>query len=238
MIERAGNIAILEAGSPPPDMRFPSYSEMIIRALGSDHQYVTYDVRRGELPDDAAARAACGFIITGSSSSAYHDDEWISALSSWITHLPANIPLVGLCFGHQLLAKTLGGSVERSPRGQGAGFHHYEVTDAPPWVEGATGFSIPVVHYDQVVRIPRDSVNFAGNEFCPVGAIRYTGRRAISFQGHPEFSREFASAAIDRLVKRNALDAVAAEAARRSLNGEDDRATVMGWIARFLTSNS
>jgi GMP synthase-like glutamine amidotransferase len=93
--------------------------------------------------------------------------------------------------------------------------------------------SIPVSHQDQVVELPPDAKVLAASEFTPYAVLEYPERRAISFQGHPEFSAEYATALID-LRRGSRYRQEFADAAVASLKGPNDAGRVAGWIRNFL----
>src|SRR6476660_1492547 len=116
-------LAILETGRPPGDLagRFGDYPAMFKALLGADFETETFDVRVGQLPDPAAHDA---ILITGSPAGVYEPLPWIEPLMDFIRDAKDS-KMVGICFGHQAMAEALGGHVEKSGRGWGAGLHRY-----------------------------------------------------------------------------------------------------------------
>ena len=96
--------------------------------------------------------------------------------------------MVGVCFGHQIMAEALGGHVVKSDKGWGAGLHHYRIVHAEPWMDDARTVAVPASHQDQVVVQPPNTEIVAASDFTPYAALAWTDRPAISFQFHPEFS--------------------------------------------------
>src|ERR1700749_1129353 len=109
-------IGILLCGSFPATLgaEFGSYSSMIRKLLGSRSATV-FDVRKGQLPGSASACAA--YVITGSSAGGYDDLPWIKDLMAFLRNARGRSKLIGICFGHQAMAQTFGGSVIKSPKG-------------------------------------------------------------------------------------------------------------------------
>ena len=223
-------LAILETGRPPGDLaeRFGDYPAMLAALLGEGFEIETFDVQAGDLPapnDDDAV------LITGSPAGVYDDYPWIAPLMEFIR--AANISRMdGVCFGHQVMAEALGGHVEKSNKGWGAGLHRYSIQQAKPWLDGAREIAIPASHQDQVVVQPPYSAIVAASDFTPHAALAWTDRPAISFQFHPEFSPAFAKA----LIKERYDRVLNPDAAIASLDAPNDNARVGGWIRRFLTA--
>jgi len=229
------HLGILETGAPPADLqqRFGSYGDMFRRLLGPDYHYSYYDVRSGALPERTDAHDA--YLITGSASGVYDGDDWIEPLKQFIQQSSARSAMVGICFGHQIMAEAYGGRVTKSPKGWGAGLHRYEIKRRADWMNADAGptLSIPVSHQDQVIDLPPDAKVLAASEFTPYAVLEYPERRAISFQGHPEFSPEYATALID-LRRGSRYQQEFADAAVASLQQPNDAARVAGWVRNFL----
>ncbi|HEU5482687.1 MAG TPA: type 1 glutamine amidotransferase [Sphingomicrobium sp.] len=223
-------LAILETGRPPDDLaeRFGDYPSMFERLLDGDFDIETFDVQAGELPADPTDYDA--YLITGSPAGVYDGMPWIAALLDFIRSAKDR-KMVGVCFGHQAMAEALGGRVEKSEKGWGAGLHRYSVVRLEPWMEAVNEIAAPVSHQDQVVVQPPNTEVVATSEFTPYAALAWTDRPAISFQFHPEFEPDFAKALIVERYDKvpNPDDAIA------SLDSPNDSARVAGWIRRFLS---
>ena len=220
-------LAILETGYPPGDLtqRFGNYPAMFEHLLGDGFEIVTFDVQAGEFPQGRHD----AILITGSPAGVYDPLPWIAPLSDFIRSA-ADSKMVGVCFGHQMMAEALGGHVEKSDKGWGSGLHHYAIVHAEPWTDGAGEIAVPASHQDQVVVLPPYTEVVAQSDFTPYAALAWTDRPAISFQFHPEFSPDFAKALIEKRY-----DIVPdPDAAIASLDAPNDNARVGGWIRRFL----
>jgi GMP synthase-like glutamine amidotransferase len=229
------NLGILETGAPPDDLadRFPGYAGMMRRMLGPAFRARIYDVRRGELP--AAGDDCDAWLITGSASGVYDGDDWITALKTFLNAASGAAPMVGICFGHQVMADAFGGEVIRSPKGWGVGLHAYDIVSHRPWMDSDAPIRLSVSHQDQVVSAPPGAEVLAASAFTPFGMLAYPERRAISLQAHPEFDADYTRALIESRRGSRIADDFADQAVA-SLAGDDDRERVAVWLRRFLTS--
>lgn len=221
-------LAILETGRPPAPLaeQFGDYPAMFERMLGPEFETETFDAAAGQLPDAAAHGA---YLITGSPAGVYEPLPWIEPLSGFIRAVD-RAKMVGVCFGHQVMAEALGGHVEKSDKGWGAGLHRYDIVKAERWMDGTKQVAIPASHQDQVVIQPPNTEVVAQSSFTAFAGLAWTDRPAISFQFHPEFSPEFAKALIEKRY-----DIVPnPDAAIASLDAPNDNERVAEWIRRFL----
>jgi GMP synthase-like glutamine amidotransferase len=225
-------VGILETGAPPAALvsRFGAYPAMMADLLGPGFETRSYDVTAGELPAEPDEHAA--YMITGSPAGVYEDHGWIPQLEAFLRAAKGQAKLVGICFGHQIMAQAFGGRVEKSKRGWGIGLHSYDVVETAPWMDAVPRFAIPVSHQDQIVVPPPASRVLAAKAFSPFGLIAYDDQPAISFQGHPEWAPAFAAALIES--RRDRLPDP--DAAIASLDEPNDRPRVAEWIRRFLTT--
>jgi GMP synthase-like glutamine amidotransferase len=225
-------IGILETGHPPGDLArtYGSYPQMFAKLLGPGFEVESYDVQAGQLPDPAAHGA---YLITGSPAGVYDRLPWIEPLLQFIREAK-QAKMVGVCFGHQAMAEALGGHVEKSDKGWGAGLHTYTVVRSEPWIDTAGTIAIPASHQDQVIVQPPNTEVVAASDFTPFASLAWTDRPAISFQFHPEFSPGFAKALIEKRY-----DVVPdPHAAIASLDAPNDNEVVGGWIRNFLNGET
>jgi GMP synthase-like glutamine amidotransferase len=224
-------VAILETGVPPQPLieRFGTYPQMMAAMLGPGFETESWDVASGALPADPADREAC--LITGSPAGVYEDHDWIPPLIEFLRAAKGKTKLVGICFGHQIMAKAFGGRVEKSERGWGIGLQRYDIIEHAAWMEpAASSFAIPISHQDQVVEQPPASRVLGRNDFSPYGLLAYDDQPAISFQGHPEFDPDFAKA----LIELRRVQLPDPDPAIASLDQPNDRAMVGEWVRSFL----
>lgn len=236
-------LGILEAGRPPEPLadKYRSYPDMIADLIKTSApkqwSFRSYAVLDSDLP--AAPDECDAWLISGSKFGAYEDLDWIHALEEFLRQAFATaVPIIGICFGHQILAQALGGRVIKSDKGWGLGASSYRWTEKKPdWLAKTPladreQFVIQALHQDQVIEIPEGASIIARNDFCPVAALAY-GDRAISFQGHPEFSADYVADLIE--VRRGTVwDDTIADKALKSLDVALDRDEIGAGIVQFL----
>jgi GMP synthase-like glutamine amidotransferase len=227
-------IGILKTGEPPAGLGapVPSYPEMIRSVFGPGYISHDFDVTKGVLPAHQSPLDA--YVITGSASGVHDAESWIAHLRDWLKALNPKIPLIGICFGHQIMAEAYGGAVERSSHGWAGGLREYQVKHCEPWMDEVSRFLLPIAHQDHVVLPPASSRVIAANAVCPFAALSYTERRALSFQAHPEFTRDYAALLTDFQLRQGSITASEAHRAKESLRLSNDCARVVSWIRAFL----
>jgi len=194
-----------------------------------DLKAVGYRVHDGEWPD--ACDDADGWLVTGSRASVHENPEWVGPLQSLVREIDARgIPLIGVCFGHQLIHSALGGCTERSGRGWHLGA--YPVRCERTFGERGPGetLSLLAVHQDQVTEPAPGFERLATSEQCPWYASRRG--RTLTIQGHPEFDREFFHALMQRVRAKAGEEAV--EAALAGLPAEDHTPLVRAYMRDWL----
>lgn len=229
-------IGILKADSVRPLLaeEYGEYPDMFMALLSRVDpalQFVVYDVQRGEYPQQLEEVDA--YLMTGSKASVYDDLPWIHRLVEFVRRLhAADKKMLGICFGHQMIAHALGGKTARSEKGWGVGRHTYTLTEAA----GAFGpagmpFSILVSHRDQVAELPPGAAVLASSDFCAV-AMMQVGEHMLSLQGHPEFCPGYSRALMH--IRRECIGAERVEEGLSSLSLSLDRDRVAAWLVNFL----
>jgi GMP synthase-like glutamine amidotransferase len=206
------------------------YADMF-GAVFSDLELVPFDVWNGEVPD--VPNQCDAWLCTGSRRSVYDDDEWIPRASQFVREVrDAGVPFIGVCFGHQLLAHALGGTVEKSPYGWGAGIHPVRVVRSEPWMQPAQDrLCLHFMHQDQVTQPPEDAVVLGCTDHCTVAMFR-VGETMLGMQPHPEFTVPYADAILADRTELVGLER--ADEARRSLATPTDETVIARWVTSFL----
>lgn len=218
----------------PLRRRFGPYHVMLeCTFAGRGFTFETVRLSQGEkLPDPTSLDAT---LIMGSVAAVYeHHHAWMEPLRSYVrTAYAAKTPMVGICFGHQIMAEALGGEVTRSSRGWGLGRHVYDVMLQPGIVSSnQTQFAIACAHQDQVVVPPEGSETFLSSAFTPHGGLVYRNGAAISLQAHPELEDEFAMA-LAELHRAEAPNEVI-ETASSSLARPSDSSEMVNVLGEFF----
>ncbi len=230
------HIGILRTDSVRPEWvpTFGEYPDMFERLLSAEDDaltFTTWNVEAGELPD--SVEAADGFLITGSKSSVYDDKEWIRALEGFVRDChAARRKVVGICFGHQLVAQALGGSVGKSPKGWGVGVNCYNVDREAFDLADGEQFCLLASHQDQVMTMPPGARQIASNDHCEIAGMAL-GNHILTFQGHPEFVPDYSREIMS--FRREMIGEARVAAGMQSLEErQHEGARVARWMLAFL----
>ena len=191
-------LGILQAGRAPEEMigQHPDYNELFVQLLGPDSfNYRTWAVLDDEFP--ASLDEADAWLITGSRHGAYEMHSWIAPLEQLIRDIYAKgAPMVGICFGHQIIAQALGGTVEKYAEGWSVGRVDYAL-DTAIWGNNTTALTpLMAFHQDQVIDPPAGSITVGSSDFCRHAALMYDNR-ILTIQPHPEFDQKFVKGLLD-----------------------------------------
>lgn len=219
-------IGILQTGHAPDALieQAGDYPAMFARLLdGHGFTFRSWAVVDMEFP--TSVHDADGWLLTGSRHGAYEDLPFIPPLEDFIRRAySAHVPMVGICFGHQIIAKALGGRVEKYAEGWAVGPTEYDF--------GGEKLMLNAWHQDQVTEVPAGAEVIATNDFCRNAALAY-GDRALTVQAHPEFRDDF----VDGLMKTRGKGVVPApllEDAARRLGTPLNDAAIADRIADFF----
>ena len=205
---------ILQTGESPDALRdqgdYPDFFETLLAGKGLTFR--RWAVLRNEFPGDV--HDCDGWLITGSRHGAYEPHPWIPPLEDFIRRAYAEqVPVVGICFGHQIMAQALGGKAEKFSGGWAIGHTEYDFGDAT--------VALNAWHQDQVTKLPPDARTIASTEFCEHAALAYKGR-AYSVQPHPEFNQLEMETLLDLrapgVVPDNIIDSARSDIAKANNN--------------------
>ncbi len=173
-------IALLNAAHDGEDNRRNFRREL-------DAELVEFHVTEGELPDTFAFD---GCLVTGSRASVYWDEPWIADLEGWVDEaIDRGVPFLGVCFGHQLLAHTLGGTVEPMSEYE-IGYRTVEHDGENELLAGIDeSFTVFTTHSDYVAELPPGATQFAQNDY---GVHGFRQGDVFAVQFHPEYDTETA----------------------------------------------
>ena len=216
-------LGILETGEVHPDLRhrhgdYPAMFQTLLGSADASLEFATVRVVAGEMP--ASPGQADAWLVTGSRHGVYDDLPWIAPLKEFLrAAVAAKVPVVGICFGHQILAEALGGRAVKSDKGWGLGVQDYEVVARPGWMEHVPDrFAVNALHQDQVVALPPEATVLARSPHCEIAAVAYGDPEhptAVTLQPHPEFDAAF----MDELIALRAGTVIPADAAAQARAG-------------------
>lgn len=219
------HIGILQCGHFPTADGYPqqTYGALYENLLaGRGLTFRTWSVVDMDFPE--SIHDADGWLISGSKHGAYEDIPFIAPLESFLREAyGAGVPIVGICFGHQILAQALGGKVEKFASGWSLGRQIYDL-------EGRQ-VALNAWHQDQVTAIPAEARTVGSSPTCEHAALAYKGN-AFSVQAHPEFTDDHVSLLLE--VRRAALNAEQADEVRRNLGKPLSNAVLADRIADFF----
>ena len=236
---RSVTLGVLVCDSVKPELRsiagdYPQMFEQLFRDHSPDGFQVSlrhYDVRVGQYPQQLDE--CDGYLTTGSAASVNDSEPWIDALIRFVRCLhDEQVKLFAVCFGHQLLAKALGGRVATADQGWGVGIHEATVSRQEPWMSpAADSYRLISSHKEQVVELPSGAVVLAFTRHCPHAMIRCGS--LIGIQGHPEFRADYAEALMET---RSAIipEQTRSEATESFRTGMPDHSLLAAWIVNSL----
>lgn len=219
-------IGILQTGHAPDHMlkSMGDYNTIFHTLLaGHGFEFVDFAVVDNQFP--ASVDDADGWLITGSKHGAYENHPWIPPLEALIREIVAQEkPLIGVCFGHQIIAQALGGKVEKFDGGWAVGPTSYQV--------GEDTLTLNAWHQDQVTELPEGARALGSSDTCENAILAY-GDSIWTIQPHPEFTDAFIDALI-RTRGRGVVPDDLLDAATGRLNRPNDSGKVAAQMAAFF----
>ncbi|ANI14575.1 amidotransferase [Pseudomonas citronellolis] len=229
-------ICILETDILRPELidQYTGYGWMFQQLFAKQPvpaEFKVYNVVEGHYPPDSEHYDA--YLVTGSKYDSFGDEPWIRKLKDYLlSRYERGDKLLGVCFGHQLLALLLGGKTERADQGWGVGIHDYRIEEQPQWMQPQLDdLTLLVSHQDQVTQLPKGARRIASSDFCPNAAYAI-GDQVLCFQGHPEFVADYSQAILD--LRREIFSEPVYRKGIDSLDREHQGATVAEWMMRFV----
>ncbi|MDY6815598.1 MAG: glutamine amidotransferase [Pseudomonadota bacterium] len=185
-------VLILKTGTTYADIRvrFGDFEDWFIKGLAPELELTVMDLPHGEEPGDPSEWD--GIVVTGSPAMVSDREDWSENAAAWLANVvDAGVPVLGVCYGHQLLAHALGGEVGYLPKGRETGTRIVELFPEagqdPLFSPMPRRFRAQLTHKQSVLRLPPDAVLLGHSDFEPHQAFR-VGECAWGVQFHPEFS--------------------------------------------------
>lgn len=229
------NLGILQCGHVREQFvtehgKYPDMFSRLLKQADPTISFTLYDTEHNELP--ASIDTCDAYLITGSRHCVNDGYSWINDLERFVRQLhAAQKKVIGICFGHQLIAKALGGKVIKSPNGWGVGMSKNKITQKKSWMNPTSEqFNLPMSHQDQVVELPPGTDIVASNDFCPFYMLQIGNN--LTVQGHPEFSKAYTQALIE--FRKDILDTPRYEQGLKSLQWDKNDTLVAQWMINFL----
>ncbi|MCP3666631.1 MAG: GMP synthase [Gammaproteobacteria bacterium] len=175
------------------------------------------------------------FVTTGSKANAYDETPWIKQLIAFVQTLDqAEKKLIGICFGHQIIAIASHGRVVRSEKGWGIGVANNRMITTPDWMSTTSAdLNIIASHQDQITQLTNSAQVLAGSEFCPYFVVQWNDH-FLSIQGHPEWNCKYSEALINN--RRGVIPAERVEEGLKSLTTPPDNRMFTQWAIDFINS--
>ncbi len=214
-------LCILENDSLDPAVEatyigYGAMFERLLRQAGAQGEFEVFNTVRGEYP--ASYDAYDAVLLTGSKADSFSQEPWVLELKRQVeVLLAAKKKLIGVCFGHQLIALCMGSKVGRAPQGWGTGRMQYQ-WQAPdfPHAQGRAEVALLASHQDQVFDLPNGAQLLATSAFCPVAAFTVP-EQVFCVQPHPEFVEDYSAFLLNK---------------RRAVYGEDKYTSSMASLSQ------
>ncbi|XP_058081348.1 gamma-glutamyl peptidase 5-like [Magnolia sinica] len=200
--------------------KYGGYFDVFVGMLSEEGE--TWDVYRvalGEFPDDGEINDYDGFVVTGSCHDAHGNDAWICKLLALLKKLHSlQKKVLGICFGHQILCRSLGGKTGRAINGWDIGLTtiNFSPSKSLAALQIPSSLTIIECHRDEVRELPPCAEVMAWSEKTGIEMFK-CGDHIMGIQGHPEYTKDILMHLIDRLLQRDLIQSCHVEAAKASL---------------------
>lgn len=210
---------------------YPYMFWRLFKSVDPDIEMETFAVVDSVFPDNLSGFDA--WLVSGSRHSVLDNLPWIQKLSNLVlTLIEQQQKIIGVCFGHQLIAQVMGGKVETSYKGWGIGVSNNHIMKHKTWLKpDIDTFNVIVSHKEQVIKRPEQAELIAGNDFCENHLLQYDNQ-ILSFQGHPEFSKAYIKALMASRKKQ--YPPATYTKAKKSLELTCNDKLIARWIIQFI----
>ena len=209
---------------------YASMFERLLRDAGFQGDVEAFSARHGQYPDSFDAYDVV--LLTGSRADAFSKESWVVDLCSRVSALlEQKKRLIGVCFGHQLIAHCLGAKVDRAPHGWCLGRHTYTWHEPQYFEEYTEQVSLLTSHQDQVLELPAGARLLASNSHCPIAAYAM-GQQVLCIQPHPEFDPEYSAFLLEK--RRAQYGEVVYQEALSGLHSGHDGVRMGHLMLRFI----
>lgn len=232
-------VLIIRAGGTVPEVaaRRGDFEDWFAAGMGIPLEAcrVSEPYRGEALPEPSEV---AGAVVSGSSSMASEHEDWSVETTRWMrTAVEAGVPVLGVCYGHQLLAEAFGGRVDWNPRGREIGCLEVELSAAAHSDELFGDLPSPLLvhttHSQSVVELPQEGTLLASNDHDPHQAFS-VGDHAWGVQFHPEFDADIIRGYLR--ARRSDIEGEGIDVDARIAETRDDpsSAKILARFAEFL----
>ncbi len=187
---------VLDPAAVPIWGSYAAMFERLLRGVGFQGEVDVFSARQGQYPASFGSYDA--FLLTGSRADAFSNEAWVDTLREHVRALLVQKKkIIGVCFGHQLIAHCLGARVDRASQGWGLGRTHYTWHEPSLFSDGVQQVCLLASHQDQVLELPPGARLLASSDHCPIAAYAID-QQVLCLQPHPEFEPEYSAFLLDK----------------------------------------